>query len=695
MGDYNSRYIRGGNEEEFLYDSDEIENFRQQQAQDVIDNNMLGDFNSDGHYIVDKSIINELITTTKVVTGVYDNFRFCESTKTFEGIGKIQFAVDFSSNPENGQAVAILILLESMKACNGYIDNTNGVSIARFVGNNDKNFVERALRYFYAFLPDEIDGAAHIENDRDIHFSNILARLSYLRSIKNLADPYINKIEMDTYKKKSKALNEREKGREVYTEFDEKKVSIGDKFMDKNSGDYYKLLNSLLDITIEKNNKKIKSDAILDNNLKGIDNQRRVNSKRTIDYCERETVNGNLSRNADVISERRTVNSRSRGTSPVAVYREPKKSYQEIEDNEHARYVVRDNMKSAAKTAGPRLFGNKNRYKEPENVTEDKDFSDKNYQEKGIPGRLNQKPSYLKNDRYEEIKNSEVNGEKLSTNPSPYSKYNKDAKVTNEFGENRQVADSQQKTQSREERDALVKDILNNKNKTEQKTVQKAPESERPQMPQNGDHKEMPQFNPYQQNTYARQQMMNPYQAFFNPYGVGPGNPYARFPGGMYGAGPRPQQQQGDDLEILDLIPSGPSSMPPPHGPVPPGPGGPMHGPGGPMGPGYNPPAPEKPGEEFGNHPGGPEIGIPKPVGPAIPVEEDGLGRIPGLESPFKPFVDATPIVNQEEVMKQIFGNDIYELTRENEEKQRQQAMYQQQGEDADENAFVYVHVKH
>ena len=60
MGDYNSRYKRNDIEDQYLLDSNDIENFKQQQAQDVIDNFMLGDFNSDGNYVVDKSIINEL-----------------------------------------------------------------------------------------------------------------------------------------------------------------------------------------------------------------------------------------------------------------------------------------------------------------------------------------------------------------------------------------------------------------------------------------------------------------------------------------------------------------------------------------------------------------------------------------------------------------------------------------------------------
>ena len=301
MSDYNSRYN--------IVDEEDIENVKQQQSQDVIDNNMLGDFNNDGHYVVDKGIINEMIMTVKVVTKSFGNFRFCETTKKFDGVGHIKFAIDLSPNPEDGQAVAVLVLLESMKACNGFIENTNGLAIAKFVGNNDKSFVERAMRYFNTFLPDDLDGASYIENDKDINFPNTLARLSYLRSIRDLSDPFINQIETESYKKKKKVLSENKNGKEVFDDFDAEKEGIYDKFIDKNSDKYYKMLNSLLDATIEKNEKKIRADKELTTSLKEVETSRRSSSREVIARSERETVDRHLTDEAESVFDKRTKNS--------------------------------------------------------------------------------------------------------------------------------------------------------------------------------------------------------------------------------------------------------------------------------------------------------------------------------------------------------------------------------------------------
>lgn len=731
MGDFNSRYMRNDGSD-FLLDQNEIENFKQQQIQDVIDNNMLGDFNSDGHYVVDKSIIHELIMTTKVITGAYGDFKFCQSTKKFEGIGNIQFAVDFSSNPENGQAVAVLVLLESMKACNGFIDNTNGVSIAKFVGNNDKNFVERALKYFYVFLPDEIDGASYIENDKDIHFSNILSRLSYLRSIKKISDPYINKIERDTFRKKSKTLNENTKGKSIFEDFDEERVSISDKFLDSSKNDYYKMLNSLLDKTLAKYEKNVKSEKELDTSLKKIENLKRNNSKKVIDYSEKETVDNKLSLNADTVSKKKSNSQKSKGLSPVAIYREPKKSYEDIEKAENAQYVVRDNAKSSAKATGPKLFGkNKQKYKEP--VIKEVSETDKEVNKQDVPKKLSPKPSYLKNDRYEEIKNSEIKGEKLSTNPSPYSRGNKTQNVakneainkfTNEDKAIKSNTAVQQNANGEVDKEALLRQMLNkdqeSKNPTnvqQDRTQQVQKEQGLEQKTQQIQNKNQQIQNQTQQTQYQSQTQQpqnieqgyqNQYQGQYNNYPNGPYGP--RGPHNLYGPNnPYGPYGRGVDSRYgLESVSNGPEFGP--KGPFDPrflGMAGVAMGVGmGMMGKGPSPfESNMTQGQEMGQNPPtfeDPGLVTLKPM-PVPPVEVDGPNLVvtPGLEYDGPHHIDAHPIVNHEEIIKQIFGNDVYELTRENEEKerllaqQRQQQQQQNVDEESDENAMVFIHIKH
>ncbi|MBQ7307395.1 MAG: hypothetical protein IJW82_02600 [Clostridia bacterium] len=736
MGDYNSRYKRNDTEEQYLNDSNEIENFKQQQAQDVIDNLMLGDFNSEGHYVVDKSIINELINTTKVITDVYGDFRFCQSTKKFDGIGHIQFAVDFSSNPENGQAVAVLVLLESMKACNGFIDNTNGVSIARFVGNNDKYFVERALKYFYVFLPDEIEGATLIENDRDARFTNILARLYYLKSIKSLSDPFINRIEKDTYKKKAKTLNENKKGKEVIDDFIEEKTSVADKFLDKEKDDYFKMLNTLLDKAIAKHEGKVKDDEELSTSLKDIDNTKRINSKKAIDYSERETVENNLSQNAEEVYTKKKKVKDSKGTSPVAVYKEPKKSYQEIENNEKMELDQRDLAKDKAKAMGPKLFGKKEKYSEPK-LDENKQTAVEQ-DGKQIPTKLASKPSYLKNDRYEEIKNSEMKGDKLSRNPTPYSKGNRIEEVDSRENGNIEQNTNQNATKL-SDKEMLLRDLLNKDNNSQKNASQQAQaqaqmnnvqtqtqinaqtkpsiQGKTQQVSSATKNQATSQQTTTQQNTQTQTNNYTPngYPPYPNdpryygqypggrpPYGFGP-NPYGPNPYGPhpYGPGPYPYGHGPQGMEndafgmAVDLITAGlginPTNEPRGMGPIPPGP---MGGPGKPMvGTTMAEGRPFGEGKDFGPmlEPKGPQAGPIMTGGEEVNV----IVTTPGLQVDKPHHIDAHPIINGEDIIKEIFGKDIYDVERPQVIHQGPQFNQGKQDEDDEEFAKVHAFVKH
>ena len=744
MGDYNSRYKRNDIEEQYLIDSNDIENFRQQQAQDVIDNFMLGDFNSDGNYVVDKSIINELINTTKVVTDVYGDFRFCQSTKKFDGIGHIQFAVDFSSTPENGQAVAVLVLLESMKACNGYIDNTNGVSIARFVGNNDKYFVERALKYFYVFLPDEIEGATFTENDRDSRFTNILARLYYLKSIKSLTDPFINRIEKDTFKKKAKTLTENKKGKEVVSNFVEEQTSVADKFLDKEKEDYYKMLNTLLDKTLAKHEGKIKEDKELSTTLKDIDNTKRINSKKAIDFGERETVDNKLSQNAeDVYNKKRRVKE-SKGTSPVAIYKEQKKSYQEIENNEKMELDQRENAKNKAKASGPRLLGKKEKITEP-NLDETKQ-SVSELDGKKVPGKLASKPSFLKNDRYEEIKNSELKGDKISKNPTPYSKGAKNENIDSRQLGSEQQNRNQNATQM-SEKEALLRELLSkdsNENVAQQGNIRQQTQTDANTQTQINTNSK-PQINNQsasqtkqqtatatktqtatqtstQQNTQTDINAVNnnmyydprfpngrPYNPYGpNPYGPrGPYNPYGPNPYGPYG----PHNHGDSPLDVaVDILTGGfgdNKPMRPGMMPIGPRPTAPVQ-----TGPSVTTNSFDN-GKDFGQVPEqkGPQVtpggiigGI---INEGIDLVNEGIGRLinegpdivrtPGLEVGKPHHIDSTPVFSnngREDIYKEIFGSGIYDIERPKNVHQGQNT-FNKQEEDEKADAFVHVHIKH
>ena len=112
----------------------------------VIKNRLLGDYNSNGNYVISDHIINELILVKKVKTNSFGSAVHCVAN-LFD-LGEIEFEVVFKKNSKLNIAVAELYLLESVDLINSYVTNTLRTPIAKFTEAIGEQFISKSLAVF-------------------------------------------------------------------------------------------------------------------------------------------------------------------------------------------------------------------------------------------------------------------------------------------------------------------------------------------------------------------------------------------------------------------------------------------------------------------------------------------------------------------------------------------------------------------
>lgn len=220
---------------------------------DVIQNNLLGSYDDDGHYTIAPQIIEELIAMDKVKKTVFGNSIFCVGQLL--GYGEIVFELLFNSTTTgNSNALATLFVLEDVDKINGYLQNTIKTKLEDYSRNVD-NFIESTYEHFNISTEedddDEDDGRERkLINDLNSEDSFIMAKKQYsLLLEKLLSEKYLDaygkyftaRISMLT-----KLDNDFSKA--VLNSFNHQYSLIENVFLHEKN---YKMLNELLDKCVE------------------------------------------------------------------------------------------------------------------------------------------------------------------------------------------------------------------------------------------------------------------------------------------------------------------------------------------------------------------------------------------------------------------------------------------------------------
>ena len=239
------RYARVDTQGGYLYNSSEINYYKQTQAIDVMDNLMLGDFNKKGSYIINSGINTELLNMRKVYQYSFGSTTFCQSATDFGDYGKLDFAIKLKNNKANGKTSATLQVLETIDRANGYYQNTNSANVAVYTAKESNTYVVDMLKYFNVVSKKEDGLIARDKNEEEINL--ILARKNYENTLKRAVMPLVDERYKSLLGKRLKMLAKYDAGKDILTDYAKESYKINGWFVKEGMPGYYRHLNQVLD----------------------------------------------------------------------------------------------------------------------------------------------------------------------------------------------------------------------------------------------------------------------------------------------------------------------------------------------------------------------------------------------------------------------------------------------------------------
>lgn len=217
---------------------------------DVVVNKLLGDYNANGIYVINKKVAAELLEVKKSKKDSYNNEIFCTAKTTSGKI--VDFDISFKKNSASKMAVAELYVLEGVPKQGGRMVNVLKTPIAKFTQELTPNFVDLALAKFNVVVNASDEGQELKETD-DTYIVKRNTLLGYLD--KMTADSY-NIVYEDFFTQRINLLKSMNNAysKKVLAIFNEEFNKMSDYFLvDKKNRKVtnYKAMNELLDKAFE------------------------------------------------------------------------------------------------------------------------------------------------------------------------------------------------------------------------------------------------------------------------------------------------------------------------------------------------------------------------------------------------------------------------------------------------------------
>ena len=255
------KYFRADVQGGYLFNKSEIDYYKQSQVIDVMDNLMLGDYNSKGGYVLSKGIIDELVKMKKVYQYSFGSTTFCQSSSDIGKYGKIDFAVKVR-NSQDGMVTSTLQLLETIDRANGYYQNTNTASIAEYKAKESNTYIVDMLKYFNIISKKE-DGLLHKEGREDEELDMIIARKQFEELLKLNCMGLIDAENKALFEKRMKILAKSAVGKKILEEFEKETTKIAGWFVKEDMPGFYRYLNQMMDGLIEMHSVEVLQDPAL------------------------------------------------------------------------------------------------------------------------------------------------------------------------------------------------------------------------------------------------------------------------------------------------------------------------------------------------------------------------------------------------------------------------------------------------
>ena len=246
----NAVYERPDTDAGFITDSTEIMQQKAVRMSDIINSQLLGDFDDYGVYSIDKNVVIQLVRLKKQISHQNDYGTFAFQTvqnKTFH----------FRMTPTqiiDGKMVAQLELLEEVYHANGYIIDTRTTLLATYSLEPVSNFEELARNMFHITShPEDDDFGEEGEGNTALtpeEAEYIKHRLAYLQAMDLVSVGLYEKLEEAYFNKRIKILNNIPEATIVLAEY-KKQFAKVEHFFVNNSKRKYRAMNDILTSVIE------------------------------------------------------------------------------------------------------------------------------------------------------------------------------------------------------------------------------------------------------------------------------------------------------------------------------------------------------------------------------------------------------------------------------------------------------------
>ena len=217
---------------------------------DVIVNKLLGDYNANGVYSINKKVAAELLELKKTKKDSYNNEIFCTAKTTSGKI--VDFDISFKKNSASQMAVAELYVLEGVPKQGGRMMNVLKTPIAKFTQELSPNFVDLALAKFNVVINASDEG----QEMKEIDDTYIVKRNTLLGYLDKLTNDSYNIVYEDFFTQRINLLKSMNNAysKKVLAIFNEEFNKMSEFFLiDKKNRKVtnYKAMNELLDKAFE------------------------------------------------------------------------------------------------------------------------------------------------------------------------------------------------------------------------------------------------------------------------------------------------------------------------------------------------------------------------------------------------------------------------------------------------------------
>lgn len=195
-----NEYVDTSNAEGVSTDKNRIEHLKVKNSKDVIENQLLGSFDAQGIYSLNKNIATELHEMLKVLTSqskpeekfliieneqipYISNIIYSESVSDFSGFGKFKFAIQTYFDSKT--ATSELFLLEDISKAQGFSKSVNIYSVATYKANYSKEYKREMLKYFNVVSK---ESALKISEEEKLLFGWAYRRKLYFKNIQTLGN---------------------------------------------------------------------------------------------------------------------------------------------------------------------------------------------------------------------------------------------------------------------------------------------------------------------------------------------------------------------------------------------------------------------------------------------------------------------------------------------------------------------------